>query len=367
MSPFRTFRLEPGGGFRRRSPNAAALAVAGALVLVGCGGGEKAGSPPQAPPTTAAVGAPQVPPARPSTKSNAVTIASATAPYARFGTDAAPGVFPRTVRHAMGETRIERAPVRVVTLDTGELDTAIELGVKPLGTVDYGADGLPAYFAPREVEGVEVVGTIQAPNLEAIARLRPDVILSSKLRHEALYPQLSQIAPTVFAERVGVSWKQNFDLFAQALGREEQAAKTRDRYAERAAALNRALPLPRPTVSVVRIMAANIRLYQRANFLGVLLTDLGFPRPESQNVDDFAAEVGLEQLDQADAEVIVVAVFDALKNTNADAVLSSPVWKQLRGVQAGRVHKVDDQTWLGGIGYHAAFAVMDQLEQLFRR
>jgi hypothetical protein len=25
-----------------------------------------------------------------------------------------------------------------------------------------------------------------------------------------------------------------------------------------------------------------------------------------------------------------------------------------------------DQTWLGGIGYHAAFTVMDQLEGLFR-
>jgi iron complex transport system substrate-binding protein len=352
--------------FYRKSRLSALLVVA-ILVLGACGDGapEPAASPSQAPP--AAVGAPEVPPARPSTKANAVTIASATAPYSRFGTDAAPGAFPRTVRHAMGETRVERAPVRVVTLDTGELDTAVELGMKPVGTVDYGADGLPAYFDPREIEGVEVVGTIQQPNLEAIARLRPDIILSSKLRHEALYGQLSQIAPTIFAERVGVTWKQNFDLFAQALGREKEAERTRSRYAQQLAELNRALPLPRPSLSVVRVMPANVRLYQRANFLGVLLTDLGFPRPESQNVDDFAAEVGLEQLEQADADVIVVAVFDALKNTNADAVLSSPVWKQLSGVQGGKVHRVDDQTWVGGIGYHAAFAVIDQIERLFRR
>jgi len=345
-----------------------ALLVGGLLVLAGCGADDTSDTrtePAQAPP--AAVGAPEVPPPRPSTKPNAVSIASATAPYTRFGTDARPGVFPRTVRHAMGETRIERAPVRVVTLDTGELDTAVELGIKPVGTVDYGADGLPAYFKPAEIEGVDVVGTIQQPNLEAIARLRPDVILSSKLRHEALYGQLSQIAPTVLAERVGVTWKQNFDLFAQALGREEQADRTRARYAQRVAELNQALPLPRPSVSVVRVMAANVRLYQRANFLGVLLTDLGLPRPESQNVDDFAAEIGLEQLEQASADVIVVAVFDVLKNTNADAVLSSPVWQQLPAVQAGKVHRVDDQTWLGGIGYHAAFAVMDQIEGLFRR
>lgn len=346
---------------------ALAVSVVSALMLAACGAGtpETVTEPAQA--STTALGSSEVPPPRPSPKPNAVSIASATAPYARFGTDAAPGVFPRTVRHAMGETRIERAPVRVVTLDTGELDTAVELGIRPVGTVDYGADGLPAYFEPAEIQGVEVVGTIQQPNLEAIARLRPDVILSSKLRHETLYGQLSQIAPTVFAERVGVTWKQNFDLFAQALGREGQAERTRARYAQRLGELDRSLPRPRPSVSVVRVMTGNVRLYQRANFLGVLLTDLGFPRPDSQNVDDFAAEIGLEQLEQAGAEVIVVAVFDALKNTNADAVLSSPVWKQLPAAQAGRVHRVDDQTWLGGIGYHAAFAVMDQLQDLVGR
>lgn len=317
-------------------------------------------------PTTTAATPDQVPPPLPSSNPKAVTIASALAPYDRFGTDAGPGKFPRTIRHAMGEARVEKAPVRVVTLDTGELDTMVELGIKPVGVVDYGADGLPAYFDPEEIAGVEVIGTIDEPNLEAIARLRPDLIVSSKLRHEKLYGQLSQIAPTVFAERPGVAWKKNFELFSKAVGREKQAAAAVQRYERRVAELNKSLPADRPAVSVTRIMAdGTIRLYQRANFLGLLLTDLGFPRPPSQNVDDFAAEVSLEQLDQADADAIIVAVFDATKNTHDDTVLSSPIWKQLSAVKAGAVHTVDDQTWIGGIGYHAAFAVMDQIEELF--
>lgn len=339
----------------------AVLAAAGA-----CGTGEQAVAPAQAPTTaTTLASAPPVPAARNSTNTKATPIELALVPYAAFGTDAAPGVFPRTIRHAMGETRIEKAPLRVVTLDTGELDTAIELGIKPVGTLDYGADGLPVYFDPADIAGVEVVGTILTPNLEAVARARPDIILSSKLRHEALYDKLSQIAPTVFAERPGVSWKQNFDLFAQALGREAQAAATKERYAVRVAELNARLPLPRPTVSVVRILSTGVvRLYQRANFMGVLLTDLGFPRPDAQNVDDFAADVGLESLPDAAGDVIVLAVFDATKNPHTDKVLSSPLWKALPAVQAGAVHTVDDQTWIGGIGYRAAFAVMDQLPGL---
>ena len=343
-----------------------ALAVL-ATATVACGGDadNAATSTGEAPTSTVAASA-EVPAPLPSSDPKAVSIASALAPYDRFGTDARPGEFPRTVRHAMGETRVERAPARVVTLDTGELDTMVELGIKPVGVVDYGADGLPTYFDPAEIEGVEVIGAIDEPNLEAIARLRPDLIVSSKLRHERLYPQLSQIAPTVFAERPGVAWKRNFDLLAQAVGREKQAAATVERYERRVAELNEKLLAPRPAVSVTRIMAdGRIRLYQRANFLGLLLTDLGFPRPPAQNVDDFAAEVSMEQLDQADGDAIVVAVFDATKNAHDDAVLASPVWGQLAAVKSGQVHTVDDQTWIGGIGYHAAFAVMGEVERLF--
>lgn len=348
----------------RRSMAGAALAAL--FVLGACGSPEddattQGPAPEQA--ELAAGGVPAVPAATPSSAPDAVPYDEAVAPYEAFGTDADAGAFPRTIRHAMGETTLEARPARIVTLDTGELDAMAELGIKPVGAVDYGADGLPKYFDPAEIAGVEVVGTIQEPNLEAIARLKPDLILSSKLRHEKIYGQLSQIAPTVFAERPGVTWKQNFTLYSQAVGAEAEAEATVARYEARVAELNEVLPNPRPEVSVVRVMAdGQVRLYQRANFLGVLLTDLGFPRPAPQNVDDFATEVSLEELDQADGDLIIYAVFDATKNTNGEAVTGSPLWQQLEGVKADNVKTVDDQTWIGGIGYHAAFDVMDQLE-----
>lgn len=301
----------------------------------------------------------------PSDNPDAAPIGEMLAPYEDFGTDAAPGEFPRTIRHAMGETTIAAEPERIVTLDTGELDSAIELGIKPVGTVDYGADALPEYITPQEIEGIEVVGTIDALNFEQIRQLDPDLILSSKLRHESDYDTLSQIAPTVFADGVGVSWKQNFELFAQALGREDRAADTVARYEQRVGELNAMLPNPRPAVSITRIMEESLRLYQRANFLAMLLTDLGFPRPETQNVDDFGIDVSLEQIPDADADIVLLAVFDKTENGYQDRVLQSPLWESLSAVQDDTVYEVDDQTWLGGIGYHAAFEIMDQMKKMF--
>jgi iron complex transport system substrate-binding protein len=224
------------------------------------------------------LGAPPVPAPVRSTASNATPHEAAVAPYASFGSDASPAAFPRTIRHAKGETRISSQPQRVVAMDTGELDGLVELGVKPVGAVDYGSAGLPSYLQGA-TDGVEIVGSINEPNLEKIASLRPDLILSSTLRHDSFFDRLSQLAPTVFAERPGVSWKLNFALYAQALGREAEAAKTVERFETQVHQLNQNLPQPRPTVSVVRILQGNLRYYQQANFLGVLLTDLGIPGP----------------------------------------------------------------------------------------
>ena len=47
----------------------------------------------------------------------------------------------RSVEHAMGVTEVPVDPQRVVVLDTGELDSALALGVVPVGAVSIFADG----------------------------------------------------------------------------------------------------------------------------------------------------------------------------------------------------------------------------------
>ncbi|MGH3565652.1 MAG: ABC transporter substrate-binding protein [Pseudonocardia sp.] len=120
----------------------------------------------------------------------------------------------RPITHAMGTTTVPTDPQRVVVLDIQELDVALSLGVIPVGaTRTTVAEALPSFLAGKAPAAkIVTVGTIAEPNLEAIAALQPDLILSSKFRHEDIYPQLSAIAPTVFAERTGDAWKVSFLL-----------------------------------------------------------------------------------------------------------------------------------------------------------
>ena len=275
--------------------------------------------------------------------------------------------FPRTIEHAMGTTEIPEQPERVVVLDTGELDSAIALGVTPVGAVRAPVeDGFLEYLS-EETTDTELVGTIDDVNLEAVAALRPDLILSSELRHEDIYDELSAIAPTVFTETVGVVWKENLLVHAEALGLDDEADELLAGYDARTADIADRLRADRgelPTISMVRFLPDETRLYQKASFIGTILEDVGLPRPPSQDVDDFAATISAEQLEQADADIIFTTHYGAADDTTESELTSNPLWDQLRAVQAGDVHDVPDDHWMLGIGIGAAGLVLDDIEAL---
>lgn len=271
----------------------------------------------------------------------------------------------RTLEHAMGTTEVPANPQRVVVLDTGELDSVLALGVKPVGAVEaIAGEGFQAYLEDQ-TEGVEIVGTIAEPNLEAIVALDPDLIISNKVRHEDIYDQLSQIAPTVFAERVGVAWKENFDLHAEALGKTAEAERIKADYQERIEQLQQQLGQPdQISVSVVRFLEEQVRQYQKGSFIGTILEDIGVARPEQQQLtDETWTEVNRELIPQIDADVMFVTSYGPAEKTPKSEFQSDPLWSQLSVVQEDRVYEVSDDHWMLGLGYLAAERVLDDLEQ----
>ncbi|WP_119069814.1 ABC transporter substrate-binding protein [Rubrobacter indicoceani] len=269
----------------------------------------------------------------------------------------------RTLEHAMGTAEVPENPERVVVLDTGELDSAVSLGVTPVGAVEAVAgQGLPGYL--EGTDEIELVGTIEEPNLETISTLEPDLILSSSLRHEAIYDQLSQIAPTVFTEETGVTWRENFDKHAEALNREAEAEQVVSDYESRIEDFRNATGDTPPTVSVVRFTPGDTRIYQKESFIGTILDDAGLPRPEAQDVEDFALlNVTAEAIPDMAGDVIYTTVYDREADTAKADITSDPLWQNLEAVQNDRVYEVSDDLWMLGIGYTAAQGVLSDLEE----
>ncbi|MFE3183888.1 ABC transporter substrate-binding protein [Streptomyces violascens] len=279
------------------------------------------------------------------------------------------------VKTAMGDVRVKEHPQRVVVLDTAELDSAITLGVKPAGATHADvASGFLGYLPKDKVAGIKDVGAVMSPSLESVAALRPDLILTSKVRHGDKYAELSKIAPTVMSETTGYPWKQNFHLHALALGKAAEAKRITDEYGAHVRELRARLGGPAKAaalkVNVVRFVeGADIRIYGRKNYIATILADVGLGRPAvvDKAKDGFSYDVSPERIDLADADVIFHTTYGDPAKAKATQTLGSALWKGLPAVRAGRAHAVDDQLWIQGIGYGAATAILGELGELLPR
>ncbi|WP_069172601.1 ABC transporter substrate-binding protein [Streptomyces griseus] len=337
---------------RRRGTAAVGLAVAAALSLSACGGDDTSGGS-----TSADAGGDR----KAAVATGGKDFGDAAKKTAGYGTDAAAGEFPRTVTHAMGSTEIKAAPERVVVLDVGEFDNVVSLGVKPVGYAPSEGDAAIPSYLEKDAGEPKSVGTINSLNLEAIAGLKPDLILGSQLRAADKYDELSKIAPTVFSIRPGFTWKENYLLNAAALDRTAKAKAELTAYEAKARKLGEDIGPDKPTISMVRYLPDRIRLYAKASFIGTILEDVGLPRPENQQIDDLATEISPENIDQADADWIFTGVYGDAKATQRDTARANPLWKNLDAVKAGRAKDVPDETWYLGLGVTSADLVLDDL------
>lgn len=339
--------------FRHRSIFLALVAcLLMSAVLAGCGSGN--GTAPSSGGETAA------PNASPSTSPSASDAAGGQSTEAW-----------RTIEHAMGKTDIPAHPQRVVVLTNEGTEALLALGVKPVGAVNSWT-GDPWYdHIADEMEGVTPVGTESQVNLEAIAALKPDLIIGNKMRQEKVYEQLSAIAPTVFSETLRGNWKINFELYAKALNKEAEGREVlqafdrrvdglKEKYADRLSM----------KISVVRFMPGVIRLYQKNSFSGVILDQIGFARPASQDVDGFAEEITRERIPDMDGDVLFYFTYDTGDGQGMEMekqIIGDPLFRNLDVVKKGRAFRVDDTIWNTAGGVIAANLMLDDLDQKLSR
>ncbi len=272
-----------------------------------------------------------------------------------------------TVKHAMGETTIKGTPQRVVMLTNQGTETLMALGVKPVGAVGSAHDATQFYdFTKSFLEGTKLVGTEGQPNLEAIAALKPDLILGMKFRHEKIYQQLTAIAPTVFVEEPRGDWKENFSLFAEAVNKKAEGEKVLADWNKRIEEFKtKAGDKLNTKVSVVRFMPGKVRIYYKNTFTGAIFKDLGLARPASQDKDEFAAEVTKERIPEMDGDIMFYFTYETGKGEASKLEqewTNDPLWKNLNVVKAGKAIKVDDTIWNTSGGVIAANKVLDELE-----
>ncbi len=281
---------------------------------------------------------------------------------------AVPG-FAREITHAMGVTDVPDNPQRVVILTNEGTEALLYLGVVPVGAAQsWNGDPWYDHIAEPLADTVPL-GTELAVNLEILATLEPDLIIGNKVRQEAIYPQLSAIAPTVMAETLGGEWQKNLQFYADTLGKSSEGEAAIAGFTERTKKIHDALgDAVNEQISMVRFSPNRTRIYYKDTFSGLALSQIGFARPAAQDKDEFATEVTKERIPEMEGDRIFYFSDDLNSDeatANLNDWLNDPLWLNLEGVKAGKAQRVSEIIWNTAGGIYAAHLMLDDIEAIY--
>ncbi|WP_221584480.1 iron-siderophore ABC transporter substrate-binding protein [Microbacterium sp. G2-8] len=281
-----------------------------------------------------------------------------------------------TVEHALGTSEVPAHPERVAAIGWGNHDTALALGIAPVGVDDQtwsmdGSDGLGIYewsldaYDELGAEEPVVYDTTDGVDFEAIADSAPDVIIAAQSGlGEEDYATLSEIAPVVAHPDVPwyTSWRDSILLNSQALGKAEDGEQlVADIEQQISDATADATAIDGKTAAFFSFTPSDLStgsIYAEGDSRSGLLSDLGFSVPEAAveaaESGTFYADIAAENADQlSDVDVIVSYGDDTL----IEALQNDPLWSTVPAVEKGAIVTVGAGSPLSGAVSPSALSI----------
>ncbi|MFC4597875.1 helix-turn-helix domain-containing protein [Cohnella hongkongensis] len=272
------------------------------------------------------------------------------------------------VKHARGELRLQHSPKRIAVLDVQYADQLITLNELPAGSVGIGTSAICCFpdYLQDKLGQFTAIGTCEQPDLEAIASLRPDLIVCTQL-HEGIYESLSRMAPTVMFHR-NEDWRTVLGIFGEMTGKRREADRVLSEYRDKTAQLSNRLAdkLQGQRVALIRPRDTFIRVHTSNHRTGAILyEDLGLPAPffiSGNFVSDSAYHISLDELPEVNANHYFLLSNELFKQRVTD-MQRSAVWQSLGAVKKRHVYTVDASTWIGSYGPLGISRIVEDVAQ----
>lgn len=278
------------------------------------------------------------------------------------GTPAEETAGPVTVKHKRGELTLDKPAERVVTLEWTYTEDVVALGVQPVGNADNANYKVYVSSEAGLDDSVMDIGTRSEPNLEAIAALKPDLIIANADNNTAVYDQLNAIAPTIEYDPYdgdGYNYDKMTEIFnniATALGKEDKAKQVLDELDQHYAEAKEKLAAAGKenfhfalTQAFTYQNAASLRMFTDNSVVIGTLNKIGLVndwQPEKLEGYGFST-VGIESLsDVQDSNFIYITQPD--DDVFGTAMKDNSVWNGLNFVKEKRTYQLDSTTWTFG-------------------
>lgn len=283
---------------------------------------------------------------------------------------------PVTIKGTNGEVTLDAPAKKVVVLEWTYAEDLLAVGIQPAGMADISEYEDYVNIEPQLDKTVADVGGRQEPNLEAIAALKPDLIIGVSFRHDAMIEQLEKIAPTVIFNPYPED--ENIDLYqemettfleiAKAVGKtpegEQVLTDLEAKYEEKATELEAAELKTKDvilTLAYTGAQAPEIRVFTPNSMASIILERLGLNNVhEPDQFEIFGSSTfNVEGLVKYEDANYLYTVPDS-DNIYENQLKGNPVWENLAFVKEGRTYDLGADTWLYG-GPLSAETLMNQI------
>lgn len=266
--------------------------------------------------------------------------------------------------HLRGQYDVTIFPQRIAVLDVQYADHLLALGLTPAGSVGSGSAAFhfPQYIRAR-LQGTELLGTYEYPDLPAVERLSPDLIICTEV-HEPHYERLSRIAPVLMFKR-NESWQTILSLFGELTGKRAEAKRIVAEYHRRTALLSEELApvLAGKSVALIRPFESVVRVHTASHRTGaVLYRDLGLPAPLFvADPSDTAYHISVDRLPAVHASHYFLLSSEIMQE--GMSATEQSVWGMLDTDERQHIYSVDAATWIGCYGPTGINGIIDQIAQ----
>ncbi|GIZ51975.1 ABC transporter substrate-binding protein [Noviherbaspirillum aridicola] len=246
--------------------------------------------------------------------------------------------------------RLPGAATRIAGVSYFAADTALAFGIRPVASSFLVRARSPGYLLDC-MDGVQNLGQRAAPNLELMAKARPDLIVAIKRYTEANAARLEQIAPYMALRlETFADSDRSILLMGDAMNKRTEAEKLnadfrsalRD-HASRAPGIK-----PRSYLFLWGSGDAPWAFYNEHMTASVINAvggvNVAGSNPTPAVPDNTAFEMSVEAMLAADPEVIFIYDYGPQRRFE-----SNPVWRQLKAVKNRRVVYVGDH-WIESHG-----------------
>ncbi|WP_042142022.1 ABC transporter substrate-binding protein [Paucisalibacillus sp. EB02] len=283
-----------------------------------------------------------------------------------------------TIEDAYGEQTIDGTPERIVVLEWSFAEHLLALGIQPVGVADL--DGFHQWVNIEKEfdDSVVDVGTRQEPNLEAISRLNPDLIIAVDFRHEQFIDSLEDIAPVVTFSPYGeeavkdhyANMINEFNTVAKIVDNELEAKEVltdlesfTEEQKQRVTDANIESSTYLATQAYSSQNTPVIRLFTDNSMVAKIMGNLGFENAyQSDKAEIYGySEVTVETLQNfQDKNPQFLYIVQEEDNIFENQLKGNPVWEKLSFVQNDNMHALPGDTWTFG-GVLSAKVLTEQL------